>query len=83
MVSKMSKGWPFETVVRDVVAQLARRRYADLETRTNGVRLSAGELAQAVREYGRRVILPPDGVAIPLDVVPISGASSSSLFSLL
>ena len=66
--------WPFETVVRDVVAQLAARRYADLERRTHGVRLSARELAGAVRDYGRRIIPPPDGAELLVDVVPITAA---------
>ena len=69
----MDNRWPFESVVHDVVAQLAAGRYADLERRTRGVRLSADELAHAVREYGRQVIPPPDAV-LPLDVVPITGA---------
>jgi len=71
----MGEPWPFEPVVRDVVAQLAAGRYADLEERTRGVRLSAAELAGAVREYGRHVVVPPDA-AFVLDVVPVTGAAA-------
>ena len=70
----MGNPWPFEPVVRDVVTQLAAARYADLERRTRGVRLSAGELAHAVREYGRQIIAPPDGADLLVDVVPITSA---------
>jgi hypothetical protein len=67
----MRDQWPFESDVRDVVRQLAAGAYAELERRTAGVRLSAGEIAAAVAAYGRRVVVPPAGSEPPLDVVPI------------
>ena len=70
----VGKPWPFEPVVRAVVTQLAAGQYADLEHRTGGVRLTAGQIADAVREYGRR-ILPPSDADLPLDVVPITAAA--------
>ena len=69
--------WPFEAMVRDVLTQLAAARYAELELLTGGVRLSASELANAIREYGRRVVPPPDA-ALSLDVVPITGSDPAS-----
>ena len=48
-----------------------RRRYEELERRNGGVRLTAGELAGAVRDYGRRIIPPPERGDFLLDVVPI------------
>jgi hypothetical protein len=71
----MSHRWPFEAVVREVVAQLAAERYVDLERRTGGVRLSAGELDAAVRQYGRRLIEPPHPDDLLLDVAPIGDAT--------
>jgi hypothetical protein len=73
-----SNSWPFESAVRDVVTELAAKHYAELERRTGGVRLSASELAGAVHEYGRRVIVPPPDVDLDLDVVPVSGASPAA-----
>lgn len=66
--------WPFETVIRDLVDALAARNYEELERRTRGVRLSAVELAYAVEQYGRTIIVPPYGLTLELDVVPITGA---------
>jgi len=74
----MSNQWPFEAILRDLVAQLAAGHYADLERRTNGVRLSAGELAGAVQAYGRRIIPPPNSAEWVLDVVPITGATPAA-----
>jgi len=70
----MSARWPFESVVRDLIANLARGEYATVERCSAGVRLSAGELAAAVRAYGRRLVPAPPGEPLPLDVVAISGA---------
>jgi hypothetical protein len=66
--------WPFETVIRDLVAALADQDYLQLERRTSGVRLSAAELASAVGEYGRSIIVPPDDSTSFIDVVPVFGA---------
>lgn len=71
-----SEPWPFESAVRDVVAQLARGEYAALERRSSGVRLSAGEMKAAVAAYGRRIVVPPEGAAPPLDVVRITAVES-------
>jgi hypothetical protein len=70
----MADSWPFEAVVREIVEQLAAGKYAELERRTGGVRLSAGELATAVATYRRRLVAPKDGAEMELDVVPIRGA---------
>ena len=65
----MAESWPFESAVREVVELLARGEYAALERLTGGVRLTADEMATAVAEYGRTLIVPLPGAA-PLDVVP-------------
>jgi hypothetical protein len=64
-------GWPFEPFVRDIVALLVRGDYAALEDLSGGERLTAEELAQAVRDYPARLILPPTGKELPLDVVAV------------
>ena len=72
----MRDKWPFESVVRDLIRLLVAGDYAELERRSAGVRLTAGEIAGAVSEYPCRLVLPPPGGAPPLDVVPIAVASS-------
>ena len=69
-----SEMWPFETEVREIVALLARGDYYALEQLSSGVRLSASELAQAVREYPATLCQPPSPAAAPLDVVAVRGA---------
>jgi hypothetical protein len=68
----MSTRWPFESVVRDLVSDLAGGKYVAVARRSAGVRLSAEELATAVTQYGRRLVPAPAGEPLPLDVVAIT-----------
>jgi hypothetical protein len=68
--------WPFEPAVREVVTLLSRGDYYALERLTAGERLSASELAQAVRGYPATLRAPPSWEAVPLDVVPVTSANS-------
>jgi hypothetical protein len=54
---------------------LSRGDFYALEQLTAGERLSAGELAQAVREYPGTLQAPPSWEAVPLDVVPVTAAN--------
>ena len=47
-------------LVRQVLTLLVAGKYADLEILTHGVRLTAMEMAKAVDDYGRKLVLPPD-----------------------
>jgi hypothetical protein len=64
----MAEDWPFERQVRDVVELLVRGDYVAVEQLTDGVRLRAKDLADAVAAYGRPLVVPPPGGA-PLNVV--------------
>ena len=66
--------WPFEPFVRSLVAHLVRGEYGRLEELSGGIRLSAAELARAVRAYPARLTLPPPGQDPPLGVVQVAGA---------
>ena len=70
----MTEKWPFEAQVREVVELLVHGDYAAIERRTGGVRLHAEHLAEAVAEYGRRLVVPPAGAA-PLDVIEFQDGS--------
>lgn len=54
--------------VKDTVSLLVNGRYDELESLTNGVRLSATELETGIREYGRRLVIPPPRAYANLDV---------------
>jgi hypothetical protein len=60
--------------IQHVVGQLVRGDYAGVEALTGGQRLRAGEIAQAITDYGRRLVLPPADSA-PRSVVDIEGSN--------
>ena len=60
--------------MRRVVSMLVQGEYEALERLTNGVRLTAGEMAAAVRNYGGKVTMPPEDAFKVLDVVEVEGA---------
>jgi hypothetical protein len=61
-------------LVSHIVSMLVAGRYADLEQQTHGVRLTANEMAEAIADYGRTLVLPPrDGFRL-MNVVEIKNA---------
>jgi hypothetical protein len=57
--------------VREVVRLLAAGQYSELEAITNGARLKATEMANAINEYGRKLIpVPEEGLNL-MDVVKV------------
>jgi hypothetical protein len=50
------------------------RRYAELEALTQGHRLSAQEMRNAISGYGRKLVSPPDEAFELMDVVQVQGA---------
>ncbi|MFD0686445.1 DUF7668 domain-containing protein [Actinomadura fibrosa] len=67
--------------VRAVLGLLVRGHYEELETLTEGRRLSAGEMASAIERTGRHLITPPDGAFRSLDAVPLAdGAADERAF---
>ena len=59
-------------LVSRTVDLLVRGDYVELERMTSGRRLTASEIEQAVREYGGRLIMPPDG-QLCLDTIQVRG----------
>ena len=70
----MSENPKMKAAVRQVVSMLVQDDYETLERLTNGVRLTAAEMAEGVHEYGGSLILPPDDAFDNLDVVEVEGA---------
>ncbi len=60
--------------VGKVIELLAAGRYAEIETLTKGVRLSAQEVAKAISDYGRQLVIPPEDAFGLMDVVEIRNA---------
>ena len=54
---------------------LGTKEYGELERLTQGVRLSAHEVAKAVADYGRTLIVPPAEAFNLMDVAQIRGSS--------
>ena len=63
-----------ERTLRVIVDLLVKKDYAELESVTGGVRLSAAEIATAVRDYGRTLVFPPATAFSQADVIPIRGS---------
>lgn len=67
-----------ERTLRLVLDLLVKKDYAELERMTHGIRLSAAELEEGVRDYGRTIAQPPPDAFGQVDVVPIRGAVPSA-----
>jgi hypothetical protein len=57
--------------VKRVIEMLVRREFDELQNMTNGVRLTASEMAAAIDLYGRKLMLPPDDAYSLLDVIEV------------
>lgn len=60
--------------VRQVITLLVAGNYAELETLTSGVRLTAKDIATAVADYGRKLLLPPEEGFGLMNVVEVKNA---------
>ena len=59
--------------VRSIVRMLVARDYAGIERATDGRRLTAEQVANAVTEYGRTLVMPPERTFQSLDAVAVTG----------
>ncbi len=60
--------------VRQVLALLVAGKYSELETLTHGVRFNAKEIATAVADYRRKLVLPPENGFGLMNVVEVKNA---------
>ena len=66
-----------ETIVRDVVRLLVGGDYDVIEKITEGRRLSAGDMQNAIEIYGRRLAMPPESAFTQLlDAVRVENSKS-------
>lgn len=61
--------------VRAVMRLLEKEAYAELECLSQGVRLSAEEMKEAIKSYGRKIACFPEEGHKELDVIEIRGSS--------
>lgn len=61
-------------VVEEIVTRLVAKDYGQLETLTKGQRLPAEEMASAIEEYGKTLVMPPAEAFDDLDVVEVKGS---------
>jgi len=60
--------------VQRVIGFLVAGRYSELESLTNGIRVSAQEMATAIADYGRNLVSPPEEAFRLMDVVEVPSA---------
>jgi hypothetical protein len=63
-----------DKAVTTVLSLMVQKQYSELETLTNGKRLSAAEIERAIEEYGRKLIMPPHGINIE-NAIEVKGSS--------
>lgn len=61
--------------VRFLVELMVSGRFTEIEEFTQGNRLNADQIREAVASYGRELVMPPDAAFQSLEVVPIRNVS--------
>ncbi len=71
-IGEMSKLEPrIAATVVQILQWLVAGNFSAIEKYTHGVRLSASLLRQAVQDYGRTLVMPPQSALDQLDVIEI------------
>jgi hypothetical protein len=65
---------PIVEVVQLIVRDLVNGNFQELEVLSKGVRLTASEMEEAVRQYGEKLLMPPDSAFQSIDVIQVRGA---------
>lgn len=58
-------------VMLRIVEMLARKDYAGVESLSRGIRLTASQIEDGIREYGRTITQPPDAAYNFIDLIPV------------
>jgi hypothetical protein len=61
-------------LIKQVAAWLVSRNFLAIEARSAGSRLLADHMRQAIEEYGRTLIMPPDATFSTMDVIRVTNA---------
>jgi len=65
----------FREQVESVVVLLVTGDYEELEGLTGGVRLTASDISNAIRQYGRSLVYPPASAYNAIDTVLVMGST--------
>jgi hypothetical protein len=60
-----------KTSIEKLIGLLVKKQYDEIVALTHGNRLDKEMIVSAIREYGRELIPPPDGIDGLLDVVEV------------
>jgi hypothetical protein len=71
----MSEHIKIKATVHLIATMLVHADYDNLENLTDGRRLTATEIVEGVREYGRTLVMPPENAFDNLDVIEVEGAN--------
>lgn len=61
----------FREILRQVIHHLARKEYLEIEKMTHGIRLREIEIDQAIKSYGRNLVVPEDSHFDLMDIVEV------------
>jgi hypothetical protein len=61
-------------LMKQMITWFVNGDFADVEVRSRGVRLSAELMRQAIEEYGRTLIMPPNEAFSSVDVIQVANA---------
>ena len=62
-------------VLRRILAGFVAEDYTAVERMTCGIRLSSGQIRDAIEDYGGTVVAPPAEALDELDVIEVQGSS--------
>ena len=60
---------------KQVLDLLVERRFEDLELLTGGIRLSKNEIANAISNYGRHLVIPPTEGLRLMDIIEVRNSN--------
>lgn len=61
-------------LIRKIVAWLVAQNFGAIDGYSRGVRLSASQISQAIHDYGRTLVMPPEVEFAGLDAIPVQRA---------
>ena len=64
-----------QDLMRQILAWLVSRDFKSVEKYSHGIQLSAELIREAVDDYGRKLIMPPDAAFSKLDIIRVSRAT--------
>jgi hypothetical protein len=65
-----------QKTVEGLMLLLAKADYAEIESMTSGIRMSRLDIADAIVEYGRTLVVPPTEAYEQLDSIEVANAPS-------